>query len=134
MVWPTKNGELSQFTGWMTLTHTQRLYAHRHSTGSGHVDQGQFKSFPVQDDEHFYTLCRYVERNALRAKLVERAEDWKCYRGVSMETRSAEGEIPVGGMALGSSSWLGQSSERPANGCGTGGLASQRSALLSARR
>ncbi len=34
------------------------------------------KSFPVQQDDHFYALCRYVERNALRAGLVERAEDW----------------------------------------------------------
>jgi putative transposase len=30
----------------------------------------------VQDDEHFLTVCRYVERNPLRANLVERAEDW----------------------------------------------------------
>ena len=27
------------------------------------------KSFPVQDDDHYYTVCRYVERNALRAGL-----------------------------------------------------------------
>ena len=77
VVWPKENGELSQFTGWLTLTHTQRWHAHRHSTGSGHVYQGRFKSFPVQDDEHFYTVCRYVERNALRANLVERAEEWR---------------------------------------------------------
>lgn len=39
--------------------------------------QGRFKSFRVQEDEHFLTVCRYVERNALRANLVERAEDWR---------------------------------------------------------
>ena len=39
--------------------------------------QGRFKSFPCQDDEHFYTLCRYVERNAFKANLVKRAEAWK---------------------------------------------------------
>jgi len=61
----------------MTLTHTQRWHAHRGTTGWGHLYQGRFKSFPVQDDEHFYTMCRYVERNALRANLVERAEDWR---------------------------------------------------------
>jgi putative transposase len=66
----------SRFTGWLTLTHTQRWHAHRHSTGSGHVYQGRFKSFPVQDDEHFLTVCRYVERIPVRANLVERAEDW----------------------------------------------------------
>jgi putative transposase len=76
VVWPRKDGELSRFVGWLTLTHTQRWHAHRHSTGTGHVYQGRFKSFPIQEDEHFYTAARYVERNALRAKLVRRAEEW----------------------------------------------------------
>ena len=77
VVWPQEDGELSRFTGWLTLTHTQRWHAHRQSIGSGHVYQGRFKSFPVQDDDHFYTVCRYVERNAFRANLAERAEDWR---------------------------------------------------------
>src|SRR6185437_2087226 len=63
--------------GWLTLTHTQRWHAHRRSAGSGHLYQGRFKSFPVQGDGHLITLCRYVERNALRAELVGRAEDWR---------------------------------------------------------
>jgi len=75
IVWPHQDGEVSRFVGWLTLTHTQRWHAHRHTRGSGHVYQGRFKSFPVQGDEHFLTACRYVERNALRANLVERAED-----------------------------------------------------------
>ncbi len=77
IVWPHQDGEVSRFVGWLTLTHTQRWHAHRHTRGSGHVYQGRFKSFPVQGDEHFLTACRYVERNALRANLVERAEDWR---------------------------------------------------------
>ena len=77
VVWPQEDGELSRFVGWLTLTHTQRWHAHRQSAGSGHLYQGRFKSFPVQEDDHFLRLCRYVERNALRAKLVKRAEDWR---------------------------------------------------------
>lgn len=77
VVWPRKEGELSRFVGWLTLTHTQRWHAHRGTTGSGHVYQGRFKSFPVQTDDHYYTVARYVERNALRAKLVRRAEHWQ---------------------------------------------------------
>jgi putative transposase len=77
VVWPRADGELSQFVGWLTLTHTQRWHAHRHSAGSGHVYQGRFKSFPVETDEHFLTVARYVEQNALRAGLVKRAEQWK---------------------------------------------------------
>jgi putative transposase len=77
VLWPRGDGDLSNFMRWLTMTHTQRWHAHRHSAGTGHLYQGRFKSFPVQDDAHFYTLCRYVERNALRAGLVPRAEQWK---------------------------------------------------------
>jgi len=77
VVWPRKDGELSRFVGWLTLTHTQRWHAHRGSIGTGHVYQGRFKSFPVQDDDHLYTVARYVERNAVRANLTRRAEDWR---------------------------------------------------------
>jgi putative transposase len=77
VVWPEEDGQLSQFAGWLTLTHTQRWHAQRQSAGAGHVYQGRFKSFPVQDDEHFLTVCRYVERNPLRANLTKRAEDWR---------------------------------------------------------
>lgn len=77
LVWPRTDGELSRFVGWLTLTHTQRWHAHRKSTGSGHVYQGRFKSFPIQADDHYYTVARYVERNARRANLVSRAEDWR---------------------------------------------------------
>jgi len=45
--------------------------------GMGHVYQQRYKSFPIQDDEHFFVVCRYVERNALRAGLVGRAEQWR---------------------------------------------------------
>ena len=77
VVWPREDGELSRFVGWLTLTHTQRWHAHRHSRGTGHVYQGRFKSFPIQEDDHLYTVARYVERNARRAKLAGRAEHWR---------------------------------------------------------
>src|SRR5580698_7753927 len=77
VVWPREDGELSQFVGWLTLTHTQRWHAFRESAGSGHLYQGRFKSFPIQEDGHLYTVARYVERNALRANLARRAEQWR---------------------------------------------------------
>ena len=77
VLWRRRDEDLSRFMAWVTLTHTQRWHAYRQSAGNGHVYQGRFKSFPVQADEHFLTVCRYVERNALRAKLVDRAEGWR---------------------------------------------------------
>ena len=77
VVWPKADGALSRFGGWLSLTHTQRWHAHRRSIGSGHVYQGRFKSFPIEEDQHFLAVARYVERNALRAGLVRNAEAWR---------------------------------------------------------
>ncbi len=77
LLWPREEGDFSRFMSWLTMTHTQRWHAHQRTAGTGHLDQGRFKSFPVQSDEHFLTVCRDVERNALRANLVGRAEDWR---------------------------------------------------------
>jgi len=74
---PKQDGDLSQFMRWLTVTHTQRWHAHRHTGGSGHLYQGRFKSFPVESDAHFLIVCRYIERNAVRAGLVDRAETWR---------------------------------------------------------
>jgi putative transposase len=76
VLWPAEDNQLSAFLHWLTLTHTVRWLSHFHCVGSGHVYQGRFKSFPVCCDEHLFTVCRYVERNALRAGLTERAEAW----------------------------------------------------------
>ena len=85
LLWPRHDGELSEVLRWITVTHTQRWHAHHHTAGTGPVYQGRFKSFPVQTDEHFLTVARYVERNARRAKLVDRAETWQ---GSSLWRRS----------------------------------------------
>ena len=77
VLWPFSDGDLSAFVQRVTLTHTQRWRAHHGNVGAGHLYQGRFKSFPVEQDEHFLTLCRYVERNPLRAGLVRRAERWR---------------------------------------------------------
>jgi putative transposase len=77
VLWPSGDGELSTFMRLLTLTHTQRWHAHHHSAGTGHLYQGRFKSFVVRADAYYLTVCRYVERNAVRANLVERAEDWR---------------------------------------------------------
>ncbi|MBM4089015.1 MAG: hypothetical protein FJ276_06210 [Planctomycetes bacterium] len=79
---PLVDGEMSRFMGWVGGTYTMRYHAHYHTSGLGHVYQQRYKSFPSQNDEHFFVVCRYVvcrcvERNALRAGLVSRAEDWR---------------------------------------------------------
>ena len=77
VLWPERDGDLATFMQRLTVTHVTRWQKHRRRVGEGHVYQGRFKSFPVETDEYFYQLVRYVERNALRANLVHRAEEWK---------------------------------------------------------
>lgn len=76
VLYPERDGQIVPFMQWLSMTHTQRWHAAHHTAGSGHLYQGRYKSFPVQTDEHFLQLVQYVERNAKRAKLVERAENW----------------------------------------------------------
>lgn len=77
VVWPERDGALTTYLQWLTVTHVRRWHAHHHTVGTGPIYQGRFKSFPIQEGEHFLTVCRYVERNPLRAGLVARAEAWR---------------------------------------------------------
>lgn len=77
VVSPKNDGDLSKFVAWFTMTHTQRWHVMYKSIGAGHLYQGRYKSFLVQSNEYFLQVCRYVERNPVRAKLVKKAEDWK---------------------------------------------------------
>src|SRR5512135_1081483 len=77
VVWPREEGEVTAYFRWLAHTHAMRLHVAHRTVGRGHLYQGRFKSFPIQEDEHFWTVCRYVERNALTAKVVDRAEDWR---------------------------------------------------------
>lgn len=74
VLWPYSDGDLGRWMQWL-LTAQVRRY-HQHYKSSGHVWQGRFKAFPIEQDDHLLTVLRYVERNPLRAGLVERAEDW----------------------------------------------------------
>jgi hypothetical protein len=56
-------------------THARR--DHRLYGTTGHVWQSRFNAFPVQVDDHLVSVLCDVERNALRAELESRAEDWK---------------------------------------------------------
>lgn len=76
VVRPKTKSQVSDFFRWLTHTHTMRWHAHYHTEGTGHLYQGRFKTFPIEDDQHLLTVLRYVERNPLRANLVTRAEDW----------------------------------------------------------
>jgi putative transposase len=58
LLWPRRDGDLSDYLHWLTVTHTQRWHAHHHTAGTGPLYQGRFKSFPIQEDDHLLTVWR----------------------------------------------------------------------------
>jgi putative transposase len=84
VVQPRAEADLGRWMHWVFTSHVRWYHAKHESLG--HVWQGRYKAFAAQDDHHLLTVMRYVERNALRANLVERAEDW---RWGSLNWRSA---------------------------------------------
>jgi putative transposase len=76
VLWPRRDGDLSQFMKWLTGTHSHRWHGAHGTLRIGHLYQGRYRSFPVQEDVHYLTLMRYVESNPLRAGLVRRSGEW----------------------------------------------------------
>jgi putative transposase len=76
VLWPRGDGDLARFIRRLTQRHTQARHRRLGTFGQGHLYQGRYKAFLVQDDAHLVTVCRYVERNPLRARLVTSAADW----------------------------------------------------------
>lgn len=72
---PARAEELSKGMQWLMTSHVRRY--HRHYGTSGHVWQGRYKSFIVQDDEHLLTVVRYIEGNPVRAGMTTSARDWQ---------------------------------------------------------
>lgn len=77
VLYPRKDGEMSEFMRWVTTTHVRQRRALTKTVGNGHLYQGTYKSFPIEGDKHLVDVIRYVEQNPLRAKLVAQAEDWE---------------------------------------------------------
>lgn len=92
VLWPREDGDISAFMRWLAGTHTQRWHARRGTIGTGHIYQGRYKSFPVQQQRPtaaerargvlqrvnpVLSVLRYVERNPVRAGLLDDATAWR---------------------------------------------------------
>lgn len=99
ILWPYGDADLSRWMQWLLTSHVRRY--HRHYRSSGHVWQGRFKAFPIEQDEHYLTVLRYVERNPLRAGLTLRAEDWRWSSLLESPESCPEGLLHPGPVAKG---------------------------------
>jgi len=94
-VWPLDDGDLSRWMQWLLTAHVRRY--HRHNDSTGHVWQGRFKAFPIQEEAHLVRVIRYIERNPLRSGLVDRAEKWRwsSLSRVNLPPTLSEGPVPI---------------------------------------
>ncbi len=100
VLWPKGDGDLPAFMRWITQTHTQRYHSSHGTVGIGHLYQGRYKSFPVQDEPYYLTVMRYVEANPLRAGLVEKAQAWPWSSYAVRRGRESPVELTGGPVSL----------------------------------
>lgn len=95
LVSPERADDLSRWMQWFMTSHVRRY--HRFYNSSGHVWQGRYKSFIVQEDAHLLTVVRYIEGNPVRAHIVPSAKDWNwsSHRGRTGATESSAEQLPV---------------------------------------
>ena len=96
VVVPIQAEELNKGMQWLMTSHVRRY--HRRYGTSGHIWQGRFKSFIIQEDNHLLTVLRYVEGNPVRAGLVNSATDWlwSSHReAIGERSRLLVDEIPI---------------------------------------
>jgi REP element-mobilizing transposase RayT len=79
----THEANLSAAMQWLQVAYGS--WHNRRHRRSGHLFQGRFKSFVIQETEYLQRLLLYIHRNPLRAKLAERLEDyrWSSYRALA---------------------------------------------------
>ena len=77
VLYPKKDGNLGTFMHRLTNAHTRKVHALTKTNGSGHLYQGRYKSFLVATDNYLLSVIKYVERNAVRAKLARQCENWQ---------------------------------------------------------
>ena len=51
-------------------------YYHHKYQSSGHLWQGRFKTQPIEKEHYLLSCGRYIERNPVKAKMIDFAEDY----------------------------------------------------------
>ncbi|MBI4708335.1 MAG: transposase [Candidatus Omnitrophica bacterium] len=77
----TLEGNLSKGMRQLNGVYTQ-MFNKRHKK-TGHIFEGRYNAILIQIESHLLEACRYVVLNPVRAKIVQKPEDWQwsSYRG-----------------------------------------------------
>lgn len=76
----TREANLSRAVQWLGVSYS--VWFNRRHQRSGHLFQGRFKSFLIENDRYFAAMCLYIHGNPLRAGIVDRLSDyrWSSYQ------------------------------------------------------
>jgi len=76
----TRESNLSRAIQWLGVSYS--VWFNRRHQRSGHLFQGRFKSFLIEDDRYFTAMCLYIHGNPLRAGVVKRLSQyrWSSYQ------------------------------------------------------
>ena len=74
LVVPREENSLARGIGLTNMIYTQHL--NRRLSNSGRVWQNRFFSCAVEKDSYLWSVARYIERNPVKAGILERAEDY----------------------------------------------------------
>jgi len=76
----TKEANLSRAIQWLGVSYS--VWFNRRHQRSGHLFQGRFKSFLIENERYFTAMCLYIHGNPLRAGIVKRLSDyrWSSYQ------------------------------------------------------
>ena len=91
---PLGDGDLGSWMQWLMTSHV-RYHQRRYAT-VGRIWQGRFKAFPIQQDGHFLTVLRYVERNPIRAGIVPHAARWTWSSASARRSDTGDPLLPDG--------------------------------------
>lgn len=84
----TKNGNLSRAIQWLGVTYAG--WFNRRYGRSGHLFQGRFKSFLVEDESYFMAMCYYIHGNPVRVGASKTAEEFRYSSARAYSDRGAE--------------------------------------------
>ncbi len=70
----TKKANLSRSIQWLGVGYS--VWFNRRHQRSGHLFQGRFKSFLIQDEKYFWAMCLYIHGNPLRAGIAQELQDY----------------------------------------------------------